>query len=61
MGEFLLHSDSDLHHLLSLEEFEPIFFLLMKGFEFPHVRNKVTTFKYLSKLEVLDGIINLST
>lgn len=25
VGEFLVQNDSDLHHLLSMEEFEPVF------------------------------------
>ena len=58
VGEFLLRNDSDPHHLLSLEELEPVFDR-GKELDSPHLRNKITTFKYLRRLGVMDGIANL--
>ena len=58
MGEFLLRNDSDPHQLLSLEELQPVF-LSLQGIEFPHLRNKVTTLKYLRRLGVMDDIAKL--
>ena len=58
VGEFFLRNDSDPHHLLSLKKLEPIFDRC-KELNFPHLRNKVTTFKYLRRLGVMDGIAKL--
>jgi hypothetical protein len=58
VGEFLLRNDSDPHQLLSLEELEPVSYRC-KGLHSPHLRNKVTTFKYLRRLGVMDGIAKL--
>ena len=58
VGEFLLHNDSDPHHLLSLEELEPVFDRC-KELKSPHLHNKVRTFKYLCRLRVMDGIAKL--
>src|SRR6202048_440846 len=58
VGEFLLRNDTDPHKLLSLEELEPVFDRC-KELHSPHLRNKVTTFKYLRKLGVMDGIAKL--
>jgi hypothetical protein len=45
VGEFLLRNDIDPHQILSLEELEPVFYRC-KELNSPHLRNKVTTFKY---------------
>jgi hypothetical protein len=58
VGEFLLRNDSPSHQLLSLEELEP-YFDRCKELNPPHLRNKVTTFKCLHRLGVMDGIAKL--
>jgi hypothetical protein len=58
VGEFVLPNDSDPHHLFSLEELEPVFDRC-KQVNFPHLRNNVTTFKYLLRLGIMDGIAKL--
>ena len=58
LGEFLLCNDSDLHQLLSMEVLEPVFYRC-KEMNSPHLRNKVTTFKYLRRLGVMDSIARL--
>ena len=56
--EFHLRNDSDSHQLLFLEELELVFYRC-KELNFSHHRNKVTTFKYLLRLGVMDGIAKL--
>ena len=58
LGEFLFRSDTDPHQFLSLEELEPVFYRC-KDLNFPHLRKKVTNFKYLCRLGVMDGIAKL--
>jgi hypothetical protein len=48
VGEILLRNDSDPHQLLWLEELETVFYRC-KELHFPHLQNKVTTFKYLRR------------
>ena len=57
-GEYLLHNEDDLAKVLSIEELEPIFDSC-KEFNSPSLRNKVTTFKYLQRFSVMDGITKL--
>ncbi len=58
VGEFLLRNDTVPRQLLSLEELEP-FFDRCKELNSPHLRHKVTTFKFLRRLGVMDGIAKL--
>ena len=58
VGEFVLCNDSDPHQLLSLEELEPVFDRC-KELNSPHLQNKITPFKYLRRLGVMDGIAKL--
>jgi hypothetical protein len=41
-----------------LEELEPVFYRC-KELNYPHLQNKITTFKYLRRLGVMDGIAKL--
>jgi hypothetical protein len=58
VGDFLLRDNVDKHQLFSLEELEPVFDRC-KELNSSHLRNKVTTFKYLRRLGVMDGIAKL--
>jgi hypothetical protein len=58
VGEFLLRNDIVSHEPLSLEELEPVFDRC-KELNFPHLRHKVTNFKFLRRLGVMDGIAKL--
>lgn len=58
IGEYLLQNDDKPHHPLSLAELEPVF-NRCKDLNSPHLRRKVTGFKQLRRLGVIDGIAKL--
>jgi hypothetical protein len=58
IGEFLLSGDNDTQRLLSLKELEPMF-ESCKELNSPNLCSKVTTFKYLRRFGVMDGIAKL--
>jgi hypothetical protein len=58
VGQVLLPNDNGPHQFFSLEELEPVF-LSLQRVACPHLRNKVTTFKYLHRLGIIDGIAKL--
>lgn len=58
MGEILFSHDNDPHQLLLLKELEPVSDRCEK-LNIPHLHNKVTTFEYLYRLGVMDGIAKL--
>jgi hypothetical protein len=58
VGEFLLSEDSDKHRLLSLKELEPVF-ESCRELNSPNLRSKVTSFKFLRRFGVMDGIAKL--
>ena len=58
LGEYFLHNEDDPPRVLSVEELEPIFDCC-KELNSPSLRNKVTTFKYLQRFGVMDGITKL--
>ena len=57
-GGFVLHNDSVLHHLLSLDKFDPDFDRC-KELISPHLRNKIKMFKYLCRLQIINNIAKL--
>ena len=58
VGEFLLYENTDKHRLLSLSELEPVF-ETCRGLNSPNLRSKVTSFKFLRRFGVMDGIAKL--
>ena len=58
LGEYLLHTEDDPLRLHSLEELEPIFDCCKELNSF-NLGNKVTSFKYLQRFGVMDGITKL--
>ena len=58
LGEYLLHNEDDFTRVLSLKELEPIFDCC-KELNSSNLRNKVTTFKYLRRFGIMDGITKL--
>ena len=58
LGEYLLRTEDDLPRLLSLEELKLVFDCCKK-LNSPNLKNKVTTFKYLKRFGVMDGITKL--
>ena len=55
LGEYLLCTDDELLRLVSLKELESVFDCC-KELNSPNLRNEVTTFKYLLRFGVMDGI-----
>ena len=58
VGEFIISIDSDTHRLLSLKELEPVF-ESCRELNSPNLCSKVTSFKYLRRFGVMDGIAKL--
>ena len=58
VGEFLLCEDIDTHHLFSLDELEPVF-ESCRELNSLNLRSKLTSFKYLRRFDVMDGITKL--
>jgi hypothetical protein len=58
VGEFLFSGNNDTHRLLSLKELKPMF-ESCRELNSPNVHLKVTSFKYLQRFDVMDGIVKL--
>jgi hypothetical protein len=58
VGDFLLSGNNDTQCLLSLKELEHVF-ESYKELNSPNLRSKVTSFKYLRRFGVMDGIAKL--
>ena len=58
VGEFHHSDDSDIHRLLSLKKLEHMF-ESCRELNFPNLRSKVSTFKFLRRFGVMNGIAKL--
>ena len=58
VGEYLIRDENDPSTILSLNELEPVF-NSCKELNSPSLRNRVYTFKYLQRFDVMDGITKL--
>ena len=58
VGESFLSDKSETHRLLSLQELAPMFDSC-RQLNFPNLRSKVTSFKFLQRFGVMDGIAKL--
>jgi hypothetical protein len=58
ISDFFLSGDNDTHRLLSLKELEHVF-ESCRELNSPNLRSKVTSFKYLRRFDVMDGIAKL--
>jgi hypothetical protein len=58
IGNFLLSGENDTQCLLSLKELEPMFDSC-RELNSPNLRKKVSSFKYLRRFDVMDGIAKL--
>jgi hypothetical protein len=58
VGEFFLSGHNDILRLLSLKELKPMF-ESCRELNFPNLCSKVTSFKYLQRFGVMDGIAKL--
>ena len=58
IGDFLIFGDNETHRLLSLKELEPLFDSC-RELKSPNLCSKVTSFKYLRRFGVMDGIAKL--
>ena len=58
LGEYLLRNEDDPPRVLSVEELEPVPDCC-KELHSPSLKNKVTTFKYMRRLCIMDGITKL--
>ena len=59
VGEFLLCEDTNTHRLLSFNELEPMFESYSLELNSPNLCSKVTSFKYLRRFDVMNGITKL--
>jgi hypothetical protein len=58
IGDFFISGDNDTHRFLSLKELKHVF-ESCRELNSPNLRSKVTSFKYLRRFGIMDGIAKL--